>query len=467
MLLPVTFGLPPVGALIMLAGIYYGAQYGGSTTAILVNIPGEVTSVVTTLDGHQMARQGRAGVALGIAALGSFFAGCVATLIIAALAVPLTRLALLFGPAEYAALMTTGLAFAVVLARGSILKSIAMVLLGLLLSTVGTDLETGVERMTFGFAPLSDGVDFAVLAMGLFGFAEVMRNLDGGPGARRGAPRPSAGSSRARRDLRQSALPDRPRDAARRGPGHPPRQRGGARPVRLLRAGEEARQGPAPLRAWRHRGRGRARVGEQRRGADLVHPAPHPGHPPQRGDGADGGRDDHPRHRPRPAGHDPEPARSSGGVIASMWIGNLMLLVINLPLIGVWVRLLKVPYRLMFPTILIFCCIGIYSVNNSPGDVLFTAGFALFGYAASRLGFESAPLLLGFVLGRLLEENLRRALAISRGDLADLRPAAGQRWLLLAAASSSWWWRCCPPSDPPRGGLHRVSARVPPEETAP
>ena len=177
MLLPVTFGLPPVGALIMLAGIYYGAQYGGSTTAILVNIPGEVTSVVTTLDGHQMARQGRAGVALGIAALGSFFAGCVATLIIAALAVPLTRVAMLFGPAEYAALMTAGLAFAVVLARGSILKSIAMVVLGLLLSTVGNDLETGAERMTFGVASLSDGLDFAVLAMGLFGFAEVMRNL--------------------------------------------------------------------------------------------------------------------------------------------------------------------------------------------------------------------------------------------------------------------------------------------------
>ncbi|HZY04791.1 MAG TPA: tripartite tricarboxylate transporter permease, partial [Anaeromyxobacteraceae bacterium] len=178
MLLPVTFGLDPVGALIMLAGIYYGAQYGGSTTAILVNIPGEATSVVTTMDGHQMARQGRAGVALGIAALGSFFAGCVATLTIAALATPLTRLAMVFGPAEYFALMASGLAFAVVLARGSVLKAIGMVLLGVLLSTVGTDLETGVDRMTMGSLALADGVDFAVLAMGLFGFAEVMRNLD-------------------------------------------------------------------------------------------------------------------------------------------------------------------------------------------------------------------------------------------------------------------------------------------------
>ena len=178
MLLPITFGIDPVGALIMLAGIYYGAQYGGSTTAILVNIPGEATSVVTTLDGHQMAKQGRAGVALGISAIGSFIAGSVATILIAALGAPLTRMALLFGPAEYFSLMVMGLCFAVVLARGSILKAIAMILLGLLFSTIGTDLETGQERMTFGFAPLSDGLDFAVLAMGIFGFAEVIKNLE-------------------------------------------------------------------------------------------------------------------------------------------------------------------------------------------------------------------------------------------------------------------------------------------------
>ena len=239
MLLPVTFGLPPVGALIMLAGIYYGAQYGGSTTAILVNIPGEVTSVVTTIDGHQMAKQGRAGAALGIAALGSFFAGCVATLIIAGLAVPLTRVALLFGPSEYAALMTAGLAFAVVLARGSILKSIGMVVLGLLLSTVGQDLETGAERMTFGLPTLSDGIDFAVLAMGLFGFAEVMRNLTGirrgvvhrrdrpAPPHRRGAPTVGGAGARGTLSARSWASfpagrvlgPSRPMRWRRRSPG--------------------------------------------------------------------------------------------------------------------------------------------------------------------------------------------------------------------------------------------------------
>ncbi len=178
MLLPITFGLPPVGALIMLAGIYYGAQYGGSTTSILVNIPGEATSVITCLDGHQMARQGRAGPALSIAAIGSFFAGCVATVLVAALGAPLTSLALLFGPAEYFSLMVLGLIFAVVLAKGSVLKAVAMVVTGLLLSMVGSDLETGAGRMTFDIAELADGIGFANVAMGVFGFAEIIRNLE-------------------------------------------------------------------------------------------------------------------------------------------------------------------------------------------------------------------------------------------------------------------------------------------------
>src|SRR5438067_12049504 len=178
MLLPITFGLPPVGALIMLAGIYYGAQYGGSTTSILINIPGESSSVVTALDGHQMARQGRAGPALAIAAIGSFFAGCVSTVLVAALAVPLTSIALLFGPAEYFSLMVLGLIFAVVLAKGSVLKAVAMVLTGLLLSMVGSDLEPGAGRMTFDIAELADGIGCANAAMGVFGYAEIIRNLE-------------------------------------------------------------------------------------------------------------------------------------------------------------------------------------------------------------------------------------------------------------------------------------------------
>jgi putative tricarboxylic transport membrane protein len=206
MLLPITFGLEPTGALIMLAGIYYGAQYGGSTSAILVNIPGEVTAVVTTLDGHQMAKLGRAGAALGIAAIASFFAGCVATLVVAALAVPLTRLALLFGPAEYFSLMVAGLAFAVVLARGSVPKAIAMVLVGVLVSTIGVDLDTGVERMTFGYPPLADGLDFAVLAMGVFGFAEVLRNLEAME-HRDVVKKPIGKILPTKQDLRRSVLP--------------------------------------------------------------------------------------------------------------------------------------------------------------------------------------------------------------------------------------------------------------------
>jgi len=177
-LLPITFDLEPVSALIMLAGIYYGAQYGGSTSSILLNIPGESSAVVTALDGHQMARKGRAGIAVGIAAVGSFFAGSVATVVIAALAAPLTEIALIFGPAEYFSLMVMGLAFAVVLARGSVIKAIAMILVGILMSTIGPDLTTGQNRMTFGFAWLADGLDVALLGMGLFGIAEVFRNLE-------------------------------------------------------------------------------------------------------------------------------------------------------------------------------------------------------------------------------------------------------------------------------------------------
>ncbi|HSB64241.1 MAG TPA: tripartite tricarboxylate transporter permease [Thermoanaerobaculia bacterium] len=416
MLLPITFGMPPVGALIMLAGIYYGAQYGGSTTAILINVPGEVTSVVTTLDGHQMARQGRAGVALGIAALGSFFAGCVATTIIAALAVPLTKLALVFGPAEYAALMAMGLAFAVVLARGSILKSIAMTIAGLLLSTVGTDLDTGVERMTFGYAPLSDGVDFAVIAMGLFGFAEVLRNLDAVEerevvGGAIGRLLPS------RADLRQSAGPVvrgslagailgiLPGNGAVLGPfaSYAMEKRLAKDPSRFGRGAIEGVAGPEAAN----------NAGAQTSFIPLLTL----GIPPNAVMALMVGAMTIHGIVPGPLVMTRNPSLF-WGLIASMWIGNLMLLVINLPLIGAWVRLCRVPYRLLFPSILLFCCVGIYSVNNSPSDVLFTAGFALVGYAASKVGFESAPLLLGFVLGRLLEENLRRALTIARGDLS-------------------------------------------------
>jgi len=431
MLLPITFGLDPTGAIIMLAGIYYGAQYGGSTSAILVNIPGEVTAVVTTLDGHEMAKQGRAGVALGVAALGSFFAGTLATLVVAGLAVPLTRLALLFGSAEYFSLMTAGLAFAVVLARGSIPKAIAMILVGVLFSTVGTDLETGVERMTFGYAPLADGLDFAILAMGIFGLAEVLRNLEA-VGHRDVVDRPIGRLLPSRADLGRSILPVLrgsfvgaalgiiPGNGAVLGPfaSYALEKKLAKDPGRFGRGAIEGVAGPESAN----------NAGAQTSFIPLLSL----GIPPNAVMALMVGAMTIHGIVPGPLVMTRNPSLF-WGVIASMWLGNLMLLVINLPLIGVWVRLLKVPYRLMFPSILLFSCIGIYSINNSAADVLMTAALALVGFALSKLDFETAPLLLGYVLGRLMEENLRRALAISRGSLATFleRPVSAA---LLAVA---------------------------------
>ncbi len=431
MLLPVTFGFEPTGALIMLAGIYYGAQYGGSTTAILVNIPGEVTAVVTTLDGHEMAKRGRAGAALGIAAIGSFFAGCVATLIVAALAVPLTKLALRFGPAEYFSLMVAGLALAVVLARGSVPKAIAMVLVGLLLSTIGTDLDTGAERMTFGYPPLSDGLDFAVLAMGLFGFAEVVRNLEATE-RRDVVKRPIGSVLPTKEDLRRSASPI---------------VRGtlvGA--ILGILPGNGAVLGPFASYAIEKRlAKDRGRFGNgaiegvagpesaNNAGAQTSFiPLLSLGIPPNAVMALMVGAMTIHGIVPGPLVMAKSP-RLFWGIIASMWIGNLMLLVINLPLVRLWVKFLEVPYRLMFPAILLFSCVGIYSVNNSPGDVVMSAALALAGWIFSKLDLEAPPLVLGFVLGRLMEENLRRALAISRGNVAAFveRPLSGA--LLIVA----------------------------------
>ncbi|MFM7346483.1 MAG: tripartite tricarboxylate transporter permease [Tagaea sp.] len=414
MLLPITYYLPPVSALIMLAGIYYGAQYGGSTTAILVNIPGEATSVVTVLDGHQMARQGRAGVALGIAALGSFFAGTVATLVIAALAVPLTKVSLLFGPAEYFSLMAMGLIFAVVLARGSLPKAIAMVLVGLMLSTVGLDIETGADRMTFGIDELADGVDFAVIAMGAFGFAEILRNLEN-PETRDVLKNKIGKLLPDWNEIKQSAAPVLrgtaigsalgilPGNGAVLGPfaSYTIEKKVADDPSRFGRGAIEGVAGPESAN----------NAGAQTSFIPLLTL----GIPPNAVMALMVGAMTIHGIVPGPQVMDKRPDLF-WGMIASMWLGNLMLLVINLPLIGLWVRMLKVPYRMLFPSILMFCCIGIYSINNNPFDVAMTAFFGFAGYAFIKMGFEVAPLLLGYVLGRLMEEYLRRSLLLSRGD---------------------------------------------------
>ncbi len=414
MLLPATFTLPPESSLIMLAGIYYGAQYGGSTTAILVNLPGESSSVVTALDGYQMARQGRAGVALTTAALASFFAGTVATVLLAVAAPPLAQIAFKFGPAEYFSLMVLGLIAAVVLAHGSVIKAIGMILLGLLLGLVGTDVNSGMARFSFGIPELSDGIGFVAIAMGVFGFAEIIKNLEQGearevftnkvtslwptkkdvkdayPAVLRGTTLgsllgilPGGGavlgafsaytlekkiakdaSKFGKGDIRGVAAPEAANNAAAQTSfiplltlGIPPN------PVMALMVGAMIIQGIQP-------------------GPQVMTERPN----------------------------------LFWGMIVSMWIGNLMLVILNLPLIGMWIKLLKVPYRLLYPAILVFCCIGVYSLSNSPFDVLMTALFGFIGYLFVKLDCEPAPLLLGFILGPMMEENLRRAMLLSRGD---------------------------------------------------
>src|SRR3954469_1534843 len=432
MLLPITFGLPPVGALIMLAGIYYGAQYGGSTTSVLVNIPGEATSVITCLDGHQMARQGRAGAALSIAAIGSFFAGCVATVLVAALGAPLTSLALLFGPAEYFSLMVLGLIFAVVLAKGSVVKALAMIMAGLLLSMVGSDLETGAGRMTFDFAELADGIGFPNIALGVFGFAEIIRNLELPAESRDIVKAKVTGLMPTRKDLIDSS------GAIARGtvlgsllgilPG------GGAVIASFAAYTFEKKISKYPERFGTGIIQGVAAPESANNAAAQTSfiPLLTLGIPPNAVMALMVGAMTIHGIVPGPQVMAKQP-ELFWGMIASMWLGNLMLVIINLPLVGVWVTLLRVPYRLLFPSIVVFCCIGVYSINNSPFDVTIAAVFGVIGYWLIKHDFEPAPMLLGFVLGPLMEENLRRAMLIARGDATVFftRPISGT---LLAIA---------------------------------
>ena len=432
MLLPVTFTLNPTSALIMLAGIYYGAQYGGSTTAILVNLPGESASVVTCIDGYQMARKGRAGAALGVSALGSFFAGCVATIVIALFAPPLAEVALKFGPAEYFSLMVLGLIAATVLASGSLVKAIAMVILGLLLGLVGTDVNSGVARFSFSVSELSDGIGFVSVAMGVFGFAEIINNLeqkgsreiftkkvtgllptwqdikDCTPSVLRGTALgcflgilPGGGALLAsfaaytlekkvsknsanfgKGAIQGVAAPESANNAGAQTSFIPLLTLGiPSNPVMALMIGAMMIQGIAP-------------------GPQVMTERP----------------------------------QLFWGMIASMWVGNLMLVVLNLPLIGMWIKLLTIPYRMLYPAILLFCCVGVYSLSNSPFDVMQTAVFGVVGYIWVKLECEPAPLILGFILGPLMEENLRRAMLLSRGDpLVFFQRPISLTMLLIAA----------------------------------
>src|SRR5688500_3410778 len=433
MLLPITFALPPESALIMLAGIYYGSQYGGSTTSILVNLPGEAASVVTTLDGYQMAKQGRAGPALTASAVGSFFAGTVATFLLAVFAPPLADAALKFGPADYFSLMVLGLVASIVLAQGSLLHAFGMVVLGLLLGLIGTDITSGAMRFTFGIPELADGIGFVTVAMGMFGLSEIIRNLETESersvviakitslmptkedwkriiapilrGTMIGSAMgilPGSGSilgafaaysiekkiSKNRHQFGKGAIegvaaPESANNAGAQTSFIPMLTLGiPSNPVMALMVGAMIIQGIQP-------------------GPSVIAEQP----------------------------------KLFWGIIASMWIGNFMLIVLNLPLVGMWVKMITIPYQLLYPAILVFCGIGVFSLNNSTFDIYLMAIFGVVGYALIKLDFEPAPLLLGFVLGPMLEENLRRAMLLSRGSPSVFVTHPLSLGLLLVAAA--------------------------------
>jgi TctA family transporter len=414
MLLPATFGLPPVSALIMLAGIYYGAQYGGSTTAILVNLPGESSSVVTAIDGYQMARNGRAGKALATSAIASFFAGSVATVLLAVFAPPLADMALKFGPAEYFSLMVLGLVASVVLSSGSLMKAVGMVILGLLLGLIGTDVNSGTQRYTFDTPELADGINFVIVAMGMFGLGEIIKNLES-QGARQVMMKKVTGLMLSKEEFKRiiapilrgtvlgSALGILPgggamlasfasyslekkvsKNSAEFGKGA---IEGVAAPEAANNAGAQTSFIPMLTLGIPANG-----VMALMIGAMIIQGL-----------------------QPGPTIMTEQPSLF-WGLIVSMWVGNFFLVVLNLPLIGFWVRMISVPYHLLFPAILMFCSIGVFSLNNSQFDVYLMALFGLLGYICLKLDCEPAPMLLGFIIGPMMEEYLRRALLLSRSD---------------------------------------------------
>ena len=435
MLLPATYALPPIAALIMLAGIYYGAQYGGSTTAILVNLPGEASSVVTVIDGHAMAKQGRAGPALAAAGIGSFFAGSVGTLILAAFAPPLTELAFKFGPAEYFSLMVLGLIGAVVLASGSLLKAIAMILLGLLMGLVGTDVNSGVARFSFDIPELTDGIGFITIAMGVFGYGEIIMNLGKTAEERHVFVGKVTGLMPTKEDFKHMA-PAMLRGTALGSllgilPG------GGALLAAFAAYTIEKKVKLKPGEIEFGKGNIRGVAGPEsanNAGAQTSFiPLLTLGIPPNAVMALMVGAMTIHNIQPGPQVMTSNP-QLFWGLIASMWIGNAMLIILNLPLIGIWIKLLTVPYRFLFPAIVLFCAIGVYSTNNNTFDIWLVAIFGVIGYWFIKIGAEPAPLLLGFILGPMMEENLRRALLLSRGDWSVFVTRPLSAGLLTAAA---------------------------------
>lgn len=431
LLLPITFGLDPSTSLIMLAGIYYGAQYGGSTTAILVNLPGEASSAVTAIDGYKMAQKGKAGAALAIAAIGSFVAGTMATVVVVVFAPPLSRLALSFGPPEYFSLIVLGLILSVTLASGSVIKALAMIILGLLFGLVGADIYTGIPRFTFGQVSLMDGINFVAFATGIYGISEILSNLEDDPSRKSKVTKPE-GLPPSWSEIKHSIAP------ILRGTGlgsvmgvlpgggatlssfasYALEKKLSRRPEEFGEGAIEGVAGPEsannagaqtsfiPMLTLGIPGNGVMAIMV---GALMIQGI-----------------------QPGPSVMTTNPSLF-WGLIASMWIGNLMLLMLNLPLVGIWVKLLSTPYNFMFPAILLFSAIGIYSTNMNDLDLGLVAMFGFLGYILLKLDCEPAPFLMGFILGPLLEENLRRAMMFSRGNPATFVSSPLSATLLFIA----------------------------------
>lgn len=433
LLLPLTYALDPTAAVIMLAGIYYGSQYGGSTTAILMNIPGEAASLVTCIDGHKLAQRGRAGSALGVAAIASFLAGTVATLLIALASPLLSEVALYFGATEYFSLMVLGLVGAVALSNGDILKAIAMVITGLLLGLVGTDINTGELRFTLDTLTLQDGIDFSVISMGFYGVAEILKNLQAMVATGSVSTLQVTSPWPEKKDITAS-LPSMTRgtllgslmgllpgggamlssfaaytiEKRLKKPGETPVGEGNIRAVAAPEAANNAGAQTSfipmltlgiPSNAVMALLMGALIIQNITPGPQVIHTNPD----------------------------------LFWGLIVSMWIGNLFLVILNLPLVGLWVQILKIPYRFLYPAIMAICAIGVYSINYNTYDIVLMAAFALLGYIFYQLRCEPAPLILGFVLGPMMEENLRRAMLLSRGDASVFFTSPISAVLLLTA----------------------------------
>jgi putative tricarboxylic transport membrane protein len=432
MLLPSIYVLPPTPALIMLAGIYYGSQYGGSTTSILINVPGEASSVVTAIDGYQMARQGRAGPALAAAGLGSFFAGCVGTLVVAAFAPSLTAVALSFGAAEYFALMVLGLVSAIAMSSASMLKALAMIILGLLIGQINTDVMSAAPRYSFGIPELMDGLGIVGVAMGLFGFAEIVINLSRHADERQVFTKDVHGLWPTKQDFQAAS------GAVLRGtalgsilgvlPG------GGVLLASFAAYSMEKRLAGASGKFGRGDIRGVAGPESANNAAAQTSfiPMLTLGLPANSAMALMIGAMVLMGITPGPQVMNSKPDLF-WGLIVSMWVGNLMLVILNLPLIGIWIKLLTVPYRFLFPAILVFCSVGLFTLNNNNFDIFVGAGFGFIGYVLFKLGCEPAPLILGFILGPTMEEYLRRALLLGHGDWSTFATSPISGGLLATA----------------------------------